>query len=443
MKKFRCITFGCRVNQYESQAIREQLVARGYEEANEGSPADLLVVNSCTVTEAADQECVALVRGLHKKHPTARIVVAGCLVQKDSALFKEIPGVCLLAGTGRKHRIPELLDKLDPWRSEPMVELEIEKVYAPLKISSFEGRCKVFLKVQDGCDRACAFCKIPLVRGRSRSRELLDLLDEIQRLVAQGFREITLAGVALGLWGRDFTPPLDLAGLVEVVDRLPGQFRVRLSSLDPRDLDDRFLRALAGSSKLCRHLHLSLQSGSDSVLARMNRGYTADWYASRVEEIRRTWPDFGLTTDLITGFPGEGEKEFEETLDFCRRMNFLKVHVFPYSRRRGTSAWFLKGQMPRSEAKRKGRILQQVAGRVSESFRRSFVGTLQEVLPEQVVSEVGVSQEPLLTGFTGQFARVEFRGSPDLIGRLLPIKITGLTRDGLSGELVHFLTRHP
>jgi len=422
VKRFRCVTFGCRVNQYETQAIREQFLSRGYEEAREDSAADLIVVNSCTVTEAADHECLSVIRSLHREQPEARIVVTGCLIQQDAQLLQQLPGVRLLVGNGQKHRVAELVEELDGWQ-DPRIERELSRVYAPLAISSFEGHQKAFIKVQDGCDRACAFCKIPQVRGQARSRDLSDLLQEIRRVVDNGFQEVVLTGVALGLWGKEWNPPMTPADLITAVDRVPGRFRVRLSSLDPRDLDDRFLEALAGSSRLCRHLHLSLQSGSDAVLQRMNRGYTAEWYRGRVEAIRRFWPDLGLTTDLIPGFPGETPEQFEESLELIRRISFLKVHVFPYSRRRGTSAWFFKEFIPPVEIKRRAQRARGVAAEVSREFRRRFVGTAQEVLVEGDGA-----------GYTSQFIKVEFPRAAERIKELVPVRITAMTPDGLSGE---------
>lgn len=421
MKTFRCVTFGCRVNRYETQAIREQFLSRGYEEAGEKAAADWIVINSCTVTEAADQECLSMIRSLHQGRPQAQIVVTGCLVQKDAQLLRGLPGVRLLAGSNQKHRIAQMVEEIGPWAPEPRMELGLGTIYAPLAISNFKDYQKAFIKVQDGCDRACAFCKIPYVRGQARSRDLSQVLQEVRRLVDNGFKEVVLTGVALGLWGKE--QGHTLADLVKAVDQMPGQFRVRLSSLDPRDLDDRFLEALAGSSKLCRHLHLSLQSGSDAVLQRMNRGYTADWYRNRVQAIRGFWPDLGLTTDLIPGFPGETQEHWEESLEFCRRMKFLKVHVFPYSRRRGTSAWFHKDFVPQPEIKKRAQRARQMAQEVSLEFRRQFLGTVQEVLVEGDAS-----------GYSSQFAKVEFPDAGDCVGQLIPVRITGITREGLSGQ---------
>ena len=427
MTRFRCVTFGCRVNQYETQAIREQLVSRGYVEASEGSSPDLVVINSCTVTEAADRECVAFVRALHRDHPDARIVLTGCLVQRDSEVLKKLPGVRLLAGSNQKHRIADLIEELDPWAADPKIEIELERVYAPLSISTFAERSKAFVKVQDGCDRACAFCKIPLVRGRSRSRPLKDILDEVQRLVSHGFQEVVLTGVALGLWGKEWDPPGSLADLILAVDQLPGRFRIRLSSLDPRDLDDRLIDAFRSSKRLCRHLHLSLQSGSDPVLDRMNRGYTKSEYRIWVQGIRRFWPDLGLTTDIIVGFPGETQGQFQEVLDFCRELVFAKVHVFPYSRRRGTSAWFFKEQVPAPIIKERARLLRRAAGEGAAQFRIRFVGTVQEVLLEEG-----------RVGYTGQFLKVHLSTPVDPVGRLYPVRLTGTAPEGLLGEVVNF-----
>jgi len=430
---FRCVTFGCRVNQYETQAIREQLEAIGLVEAREEETADVIVVNSCTVTEEADRECFSQLRKLNRKNPNARLIVTGCLVQRDAERLKPLAGVRLLVGTGQKHRIGEFVRaELGPYLVPegpgtgfpPRIELEISRVYGGLRISRFEGWDKAFVKVQDGCDRACSFCKIPLVRGRSRSRPLAEVIEEVKRLAERGYREIVLTGVAIGLWGRDLGAGASLAELLAAVDQLSGRFRVRLSSLDPRDLDDRLIRALEASSKVCHHLHLSLQSGSDPVLQRMNRGHTAAEYALRVAAVRRFWPDLGLTTDLIAGFPEETQEQFQQTLSFCRAMEFAKVHVFPYSRRRGTSAAVFKGTLAASVVRERARLLRQTAAEVSARFRERFVGTRQELLLERRTD-----------GTTAQFLRVRLEGGGGTTGELLPVEITGLTPQGLRGKI--------
>ena len=435
-KTFRCVTFGCRVNQYETQAIREQLEGEGLSEAMPGEPANIVMVNSCTVTEAADRDCLSQLRLLRAENPLARIVVTGCLVQRDAALLRDLPGVRLLVGTGQKHRIGEFVRSLigpcqDPEALSvpgtdfsPEMELELSRVYGSLRISRFDGREKAFVKVQDGCDRACAFCKIPLVRGRSRSRELGEVLEEVWRLTQAGFREVVLTGVAIGLWGKEFESRRQLADLVRAVDRLPGCFRIRLSSLDPRDLDSSLLDALKNSSKLCRHLHLSLQSGSDPVLARMNRGHTTAEYAGQLSMLRRFWPDAGLTTDLIAGFPGETEEQFRQTLEFCREQRFAKVHVFPYSRRRGTSGALFKGQLPAAVVRERARLLRQTADETARRFREPFVGTDQEVLVEKSGENC-----------TSQFLRVRLEGEPGSVGELVPVRVTGLAPGGLRAKI--------
>ncbi len=426
---FRCVTFGCRVNQYETQAIREQLEAIGLVEAREEAAADVVVVNSCTVTEEADRECLSQLRKLNRKNPNACLIVTGCLVQRDAERLKPLPGVRLLVGTGQKHRIGEFVSSLrarqsDVWNEEPRLEMELSRVYGGLRISRFDGWDKAFVKVQDGCDRACAFCKIPLVRGRSRSRPLAEVVEEVKRLAEGGYREITLTGVAIGLWGRDLGAGASLAELLGAVDQLPGKFRVRLSSLDPRDLDDRLIWALEASSRVCHHLHLSLQSGSDPVLQRMNRGQPTAEYARRVAAVRRFWPDLGLTTDLIAGFPEETQEQFQQTLSFCRAMEFAKGHVFPYSRRRGTSAAVFKGTLAASVVRERARLLRQTAAEVSARFRERFVGTRQELLLERRTD-----------GTTSQFLRVRLEGGGGGVGELTPVEITGLTPEGLRGKI--------
>lgn len=444
MRIFRCVAFGCRVNQYEAQAVREQLLARGYAEAEEGERPNWVVINSCTVTGAADRECVSLIRSLRQVDPAVRVAVTGCLVQRDSGTLKELPGVALLVGTGQKHRVGDLIEEIDRNQkpvpgtaldSDVRLELEMSKVYSPLAVSSFPGMQKAFVKVQDGCDRACAFCKIPYVRGRSRSRDLEETLREVRRLVDAGCREIILTGVAIGLWGREQGASSTLAELVEALDALEGRFRVRLSSLDPRDLDDPLIETLGCSKKVCHHLHLSLQSGSDPVLERMRRGYTTGEYRERVSRVRRRWPDLGLTTDLIAGFPGETERMFEETLGFCREMGFARVHVFPYSPRRGTSASGFRGRLEPGEVRHRARELRRVAGEVAAAFRRGLEGTVQEVLIEQEphIEERGRSRG----GYTGQFiwVRLPEAGDP-LVGSLARVRLLPSTGEGgLVGQI--------
>ena len=423
MKSFRCVTFGCRVNQYETQAIREQLLSHGYQEVSKDTVPDFVVINSCTVTEAADKECLQTMRSLYKTDPATKIVVMGCLVQRDAQRLKQIPGVRLLVGNGQKHRLPEFLEKISQWEMEPVVETQINQVYTPLKISSFQARSKAFLKVQDGCDRACAFCKIPLVRGRSRSRPLPDLLLEVERLRDNGFREIVLTGVALGLWGREWDPPQDCAQLIRAVDGIPGRFRIRLSSLDPRDVDDHFMTALAHSTKVCHHLHLSLQSGSDPILRRMNRGYTTQEYRRIIEKVRKFWPDCGLTTDLIVGFPGETEERFLETLEFCRQMQFAKVHLFSYSSRGGTSASFFKDKVNPACIKQRSRRARKAMEESAHEIRKRFLGTTQQVLVEESLS-----------GYTSQFIQVQFPAAPELVGSLVNVSMTAAGPKGLVGQ---------
>ena len=402
---------------------------RGHLEAALGDPFDMVVINSCTVTEAADKECVSTIRSLHKANPSAQIVVTGCLVQRDAGVLRQLPGVRLLAGSNQKHRIAELVATLDPWALEPQVELELDQVYAPLSISSFEGRAKAFVKVQDGCDRSCAFCTIPLVRGRSRSRPLADILEEVRRLLGSGFQEVTLTGVALGLWGKEWDSPQSLSELVEAVDRLPGRFRIRLSSLDPRDLDERLIQTLGSSQKVAHHLHLSLQSGCDPILARMNRGYSSASYRARVDAVRGHWPDLGLTTDVIVGFPGETQGHFEQTVDFCRQMECAKIHVFPYSPRRRTSATFFREPVAPVVVRERARVLRQAADEISAQFRQRFIGTEQEVLVEN-----------LEAGSTSQFIKVALSASPGQVGALLPLRIQKFTPQGLFGT---FFSSHP
>jgi threonylcarbamoyladenosine tRNA methylthiotransferase MtaB len=326
-KKFKILTLGCRTNQYESQAYNDQLGGMGYTPASEGEIADLCIVNTCTVTESADSHSRHAIRQLVRDHPGAKVVVTGCMAERQPELIREIEGVSHVVSNLDKEN---LISQLFPEEETP-----------EFSIKNFDAHTRAFVKVQDGCNSFCTYCIIPYVRGRSRSRTLKDILQEIENLVSNGYKEIVLTGINIGDFDgnpSEGMPPTRLADLVRAVDRIPGLERIRVSSIDPDEIDDDLTDAILNGQKTCHSMHVVLQSGSNIILKRMNRKYTRQVFLETIERLRQAAPDFTVTTDIIVGFPGETDADFDETLDVMRQVQFAKVHMFPYSDRPRTRA---------------------------------------------------------------------------------------------------------
>ncbi len=371
MKTFKVVTLGCRTNQYESQAYADQLRQMGYSAVDEGDPADLCIVNTCTVTASADSSSRYQIRHLARENPGASLVVTGCLAEKSPDEIRAMEGVTHLVRNAKKE---QLLEELFP-----------EKELPEFAIRSFDDHTRAFVKVQDGCNSYCTYCILPYVRGRSRSRPVKDILKEVEQLVANGYKEVVLTGINIGDF--DGAPSLQekpwrLADLVRAVDAVQGLQRLRVSSIDPDEVDDDFIRAILEGKTTCHSLHVVLQAGSNVILKRMNRKYTRQIFLDTIRRLRSAAPDFGFTTDVIVGFPGETETDFRETLDVLHEVLFAKVHMFPYSPRERTRAALYPNQIaPLVMQQRKQEIL-----RASEScafhLRAPFVGRTMQVLVE-------------------------------------------------------------
>ncbi len=370
------LTLGCKVNQYESEAIAEALSAAGIEMRSPREICDIYVVNTCTVTAESDRKSRQLVRRLIDRNLAARVLVTGCSAQAYAATFAAIPGVDCVVGNRRKMAVVEYAQALLAGGAKP--ETPIVDVpawegseFEPMSITRF-GRTRAYVKIEDGCENRCAYCAIPAARGPIRSKPLADVLREVTDLTAHGCREIVLTGIETGAWGRD-TGDARLGDLLSAVDAIPGVGRIRLGSLDPTVMTEAFAARLAGLTSPAPHFHLSMQSGCSATLARMKRKYNADQAVAAMERVRAVMPDVQFTTDMIVGFPGETEEEFAETLAFARRARFLHIHVFPYSKREGTLAATMKDQVP--EAVKRARV--KALSEVSEA---SCAAILDEVL---------------------------------------------------------------
>jgi threonylcarbamoyladenosine tRNA methylthiotransferase MtaB len=422
LRTCRLVTLGCKVNQYETQYVREMLEGAGYVVAPEGEPADLCVVNTCTVTAEGDAKGRQLIGRLHRTNPRAALVVMGCYATRDPAAVRRLPGVTNVVTD--KARI---LDVLRPYGVAA----------APAGISRFDDHQRAFVKVQDGCMLNCSYCIIPSVRPTVRSRTPGEIEEEVARLAGAGYREVVLTGIHLGHYGLDLSrgrPKRDWVRLWHLLERLcgmPGDFRVRLSSLEAAEARDDLVRALASLPRVCPHLHLCLQSGSDRVLGRMRRRYRSGGFIERCRRIRDALDHPALTTDVIVGFPGETDTDFEATCRVVREVGFAKVHVFSYSPREGTPAAAYPDALPPAVVRERRRRLQALADEGGHAYARSLVGRRLDVLVE--------SADPGRPGFVrGTACRavtVSLRGHlPALIRLCVPVRAVGVADGVVVGE---------
>ena len=416
-------TLGCKVNQYDSQAMLELFEQAGYEVRDFTQSADVYVVNTCTVTGTGDKKSLNAVRRALRQNPAAQVVIAGCLAQRDGEKLLET-GARLVIGNARRREVVTLLEEAVAQGQRVAAVSDILRVpYEPLAISRHEGHTRAVLKIQEGCDRYCTYCIIPYVRGGIRSRPPEDVRAEARRLADAGFTELVLTGIHLTSYGRD----LQHATLLDAVRAcdVPGVQRIRLGSLEPLIVTEEFVRGLKEESEVCPQFHLALQSGSDPVLRRMRRRYTADDFRAAAALLRQAFPGCALTTDVITGFPGETEEEFADTLAFCRQIGFARMHVFPYSARQGTPAAQMPGQVPRAVREERARRLIALGNELALSYRAAQVGSVVQVLTEEVSD--GVAH-----GYTAQYIPCAFPGGQP--GRVDDVTVTGLTDEGLTGE---------
>lgn len=361
-KKFKVATLGCRTNQYESEAYASQLRALGYTEAQDEQEADVCIVNTCTVTASADSHSRHQIRHLVSKNPQAKIVVTGCLAES----LPKIEGVTHIVPNANKENLLKVV-----FPEEEMPEF---------KIDQFGARTRAFVKIQDGCNSFCTYCIIPYVRGRSRCRKVADILDEIKGLIASGYKEVVLTGINIGDFVGDHHETL--ADLIRLVDKLEGLERIRVSSIDPDEVDSHLIDAILNSQKTCHSMHIVLQSGSNAILKRMNRKYTKQIFLETIENLKQASPHFTFTTDVIVGFPGETESDFQETLDVMHATKFAKVHMFPYSERKRTKAALFPNKVPEQLIhERKQKILRE-SEKIAFDLREQYVGKILKVLIE-------------------------------------------------------------
>lgn len=471
MKKRAALhNLGCKVNSYELDVIGQMLTEKGFSIVPFEEEADIYLVNTCSVTNIADRKSRQMLHQAKKRNPEAVVVAMGCYVQTGGEKVLEDEAVDLVIGNNRKKDAVQLLsdylesrernerdqgpereaeekgraelgDKTLGGRS--VVDIGRESTYEEMQLTHTAEHTRACIKIQDGCNQFCSYCIIPYARGRVRSRAKEDILREVRGLTAKGYREIVLTGIHISSYGMDFAgiknsgaknpfPYEPLLHLLRELDKIPGLARIRLGSLEPRIITPQFVEGLTKVKKLCRHFHLSLQSGCDETLSRMNRHYTTGEYLKKVEMLREAFGRPAITTDVIVGFPGETEEEFEQTRRFLETVNFYEIHVFQYSRREGTVAAKRKDQVPEEIKKKRSGILLELAGRQSEEFRESYIGECSEVLFEETKEVDGVSCQ---VGYTGEYIRAAKKTDELLSGKLCAGKLIGFVGErGLSDK---------
>lgn len=423
------ITLGCKVNQYDSDAMRTLFIQNGYKVTESDAPADVYVVNTCSVTSIGDRKSRQMVRRIRRENPSAVIAVAGCYAQLAPEVFEEMGNVDVIVGMQNRSRIVEYVEQSA--RSNAVLN-EVRDVMAVKDFENLtvdaegEVKTRAFIKVQEGCDNYCTFCIIPYARGRLKSRKQKDAIEEIKHLVDRGYREVVLTGIHLGNYGKDLHDGTSLSSLVNELLKIPDLLRIRLGSIESVELSEELIHLMNSEPRVCRHLHLPIQSGSDDVLRAMNRHYRLTEYKNLIADLRKRIPDLALTTDLIVGFPGETEENFRETLATLEELKFSAIHIFPYSQRIGTPAATYPDQVLPEIKKERVHRVQELEKKLSEAYRRRFLGKSVRVLLEE-------EKDGCFEGLSDEYIRVYLKGEGIERGKIYSVKINSLTEDGLSG----------
>ncbi len=423
------ITLGCKVNWYDSQAMAESLKAAGFVLAAEGEPADVYIVNTCAVTSEAERKSRQAVRKLLRLHPGAAVVAVGCSAQKDPLGYAGMEGLAAVSGMERG-AVADLAVRAAGGERGIVEQTVHAQVFEDLPADAQQGHTRAVLKIEDGCDAHCAYCIIPDLRGEPRSRSLSSIRREAEALAGRGFREIVLVGINLGRFGACLTGPVTLADAVKAA-AVPGIARLRLGSLEPDAVDVALLDKLAAMLPFCPHFHLSLQSGSAETLKRMGRRYNPKQFMDKLRMIRDRWPDVGITTDVIVGFPGETEEEFAESCAFVAAAGFLKVHVFPYSRREGTAAAELPGQLPKAVKDARAAAMQAAAAPGALAFLGRMVGKTVPVLFE----EPAQGRSGWLRGYSANYVDVLAPADGIKAGEIAPVRLREVEGDTIIGTV--------
>ncbi len=425
MKKVAFHTLGCKVNQYETHAMMELFKNADYDIVTDKDFADVYVINTCTVTNVGDRKSRQFIRKMKNLNPKAVVAVVGCYAQVAPEEVENLEGVDIVIGTHGRKEIVRLVENKDEDRGGQFVG-DIMQVYEfeDLSLTEYEGKTRAFIKIQEGCNQYCTYCIIPYARGNIRSRNKDLVLEEVNRLAKAGYKEVVLTGIHIASYGKDLQETDYFLELLRAINKIPGILRIRLSSLEPNLINEAFLQKLQAVDKLCPHFHLSLQSGSDSVLKRMNRKYTGEEYRQAIFLIRQYFDNPALTTDVIVGFPGETDEDFEDTYDLVEALGFSEIHVFKYSPKKGTPAAKYNDQINGTIKQQRSEKLIALGERLKKEYMASFIGAEEKVLFESFDPEEKVS-----TGFTTRYVKVKGAANRNLSEEIQSVKILKITEE--------------
>ena len=421
MKKAALHNLGCKVNAYETEAMQQLLEQAGYEIVPFEEKADVYIVNTCTVTNIADRKSRQMLHRAKKQNPEALVVAAGCYVQAAEAELKEDSAVDLLIGNNRKKDLISILEAYESGvQEDAVIDINHTKEYEALSVTQTAEHTRAYVKVQDGCNQFCTYCIIPYARGRVRSREMQDVEQEVRTLAGNGYQEVVLTGIHLSSYGIDFDGQRHLIELIRAVHEIEGIRRIRLGSLEPGIVTEEFAEALASMPKICPHFHLSLQSGCDAVLKRMNRKYTSGEYYEKCRILRKYFDAPALTTDVIVGFPGETEAEFQESYDFVDKVDFYETHIFKYSKREGTKAASMPDQVDEQiKAQRSARLI-ELGEKKRKAYEKKFIGRTVEVLVEE---DAVIDGKNVQTGHTKEYIKIALDSEENLRNCIVNVQI--------------------
>ncbi len=425
--KFNILTFGCKVNSYESEYMKEQLINHGYVYEEDYKKSDIVIVNTCSVTNTADNKCKKMIRNVRRDNNQALLMVCGCTAENHREELNDLD-IDILIGNKEKSQVISLIEDFQS-SNEKYIKFYNDRrlPFEDMKVKEFNDKTRAYVKIQDGCNNYCAYCIIPYVRGSIRSKGFEEAVQEIKELVNAGHKEIVFTGINTGAYGKE-TGKYDLTDLIREISKIDGLDRIRVSSIEITEINDKFIEEMKNNPKLCGHLHVSLQSGSERVLKAMNRKYTKQEYLEKINKLRLARPNINLTTDVIVGFPTETESEFLECVEYCKQVGFSKIHVFPYSKREGTKAASMEGHLPNNIKKDRARRLIEIDEELQLKYNQKFIGEEVNVLIEEIIDGKSI-------GHTENFLKVELNEIVET-NKCYNVVIKEAYVDKVEGELV-------
>lgn len=431
MKKVAFITLGCKVNQYETNAMAQEFIRNNYTVVEHNEVADIYIVNTCTVTNMSDRKSRQMLRKVKEENPHAIIIACGCYAQVAKSELEKIEEIDIVLGNNEKKKIVEYTEEFIKNKNKKIhiEDVMYKKEFVDFGDVTYTEKTRAVIKVQDGCDRFCSYCIIPYARGRVRSRKPESVISEIEKIAKEGIKEVVITGIHVASYGKDFKEDYKLIDLLEEINKINGIKRIRLGSIEPLLITEKFVKRLKKLEKICHHFHLSLQSGCDETLKRMNRRYTTEQFRTIVKRLREAYNDAILTTDIIVGFPEETDEEFNKTCEFLKEISFYKMHVFKYSQRKGTKAAAMKKQIDGNIKEKRSKALIQLSNENEKKYNESYIGKIVEVLFEE-------KKDDLYQGHTQNYILVKCKTDNDISEKICKVKCKRIEKGYIIAELL-------